>query len=158
MRIFDFPVPGRSGWLPLGRLAAHAHGIGFVDVVSPESLPLAERYRGKPVKSLALCAIELALGESARLIDGELRLGERKLKNIRNASCPVTYPRHDTLKSLDFNSLMNGTPPREELHDKVVILGYDGERIPRLPTPIGPVKAHRVFCYSLFDLYRQLNQ
>ncbi|MBU6400979.1 MAG: CHASE2 domain-containing protein [Verrucomicrobia bacterium] len=50
----EVAVSGESGWLPLALLSSKAHDIGFVDVVSPMSVPLVERYRGRFVKSLDL--------------------------------------------------------------------------------------------------------
>ena len=44
----------------------------------------------------------------------------------------------------------------ETFKDKVVILGCDGNKIHKLHTPIGELKAHRVFCYGLFDMHTKL--
>ena len=43
-----------------------------------------------------------------------------------------------------------------ELKDRVVIVGYDGARMETNKTRIGAVKGHRLFCYQLFSLYREL--
>src|SRR5437016_84256 len=56
----DKTISGQSGWIPLPVFSAKARAIGFVDFLRPDKLPILEKYRGKFVKSLYLCALELA--------------------------------------------------------------------------------------------------
>ena len=75
----EVAVSGTSGWLPLQLLSSNAHDLGFVDIVSPLSAPIVERYQGRYVKSLYLCALELALNGEATIEAQELKIAERRL-------------------------------------------------------------------------------
>ena len=63
-------LAGRSGWIPLPCFSARARDIGFVDLTRPDCVPVVEFYRGRAVKSLSLCALELALNEQAHVVPG----------------------------------------------------------------------------------------
>jgi hypothetical protein len=151
-------VSGRSGWLPLESLAKQAHDIGFVDIVSPLSTPMVERYQGRYVKSLCLCALEMAFDGKARIEGHELKIAERRLVLDGQLQASVTYPAQDDLDYLNFGALLEGKVDAATFTDKIVILGYDGSKIPKIQTPIGELKAHRVFCYSLFDSYGKMQR
>jgi len=162
---FTFPqlkaetaVSGQSGWLPLPLLADQAASIGFVDIASPANVPLLETYQGQTVKSLVVCAIELATGKPAVITPGKsLSFGEQRLildgKNQTTAKLPET----DVLKYIPFHKLLDKSAPASALAGKVVILGYDGPKIHSLETSIGKVKAHRLFVYSLKGIYEQMS-
>ena len=59
------------------------------------------------------------------------------------------------IEYVPFHDLLEKAAMPGTLKDKVVILGYDGERIDRFETPAGKVKAHRLFVYGLDALYRK---
>lgn len=149
-------VSGKSGWLPLELLSTNACDVGFVDFVSPVSVPIIERYQGHYVKSLYLCALEMAFDGRATIEGHELKIAGRSLALDKQLQAAITLPERDELEYLSFGDLLEGKLASAAFTDKIVVLGYDGSKIPKIQTPVGNLKAHRVFCYSLFDLYARM--
>jgi hypothetical protein len=145
-----------SGWLPLPQMADAAHDIGFIDHVTLDRMALVERYRDHYVKSLYTCAIEMALGERARITPGKsIEFGAAKLKLDEHSEAAIRYPAKDGLQYLSFIDLLDG-PVRSDLAGRVVIIGWDASRFEVVQTPAGPIRPHRAFCYALLWLYEQL--
>jgi CHASE2 domain-containing sensor protein len=153
------PLAADSGWLPLPALAEQAHDVGFLDsVASVETVPLVELYKGECVKSLYLAALELALGERAVIVPGNsVRVGTRKIEMDEQCLAKVSLPATDELEAYSFVDLVNGKIAVERLKDRVVIVGYDGSKMEGIKTSMGMVKGHRIFCYQLFSLCRELS-
>ena len=152
-------ISGRSGWVPLPEFANAAADIGFVDARSADHMPLIERYQGQAVKSLALCCLELAVGESSRVEPAvQIKLAGKRLALDPASQVAVTYPKSDTLDFLSLSDLLSGEIPAESIKQKVILIGYDGGGSGSTPiqTPLGPLKPHRAFCYGLFSVYGQL--
>ena len=146
-------VSGETGWIPLPSLAAAATAVGFIDALHPE--PLIEIYRGRPVPSLALCALELALGQ-ATWTDTTVTLGGHALPLRRGGIIPP-YPLEDLLRPISLSALLDGTA-NKEVKGEIIVLGYDGKNMHTFPTPIGPIKAHRLFFYELNASYLLLTR
>jgi adenylate cyclase len=151
-------VSGKSGWLPLESFSMKACDIGFVDLVSSLKVPVVERYQNHYVKSLYVCALELALQNKAIIQPTKLKIGDKMIACGSGMQVPIRFPKRDDLTYISFSALLDKTLDPHSFTDKVVILGYDGGKIQRLQTPIGPLKAHRVFCYGLFDIYTRLER
>ena len=158
---FRSSLTGTSGWIPLAPFAAAAFDIGFVDTASPDSVPMIESYQNKPVKSLILAALEMALGETAKIDSGvRVTLGKRSvaLTNDNQISlklASVALPDYVPFTAL-LEGKINSAQLQEKFRDKVVVIGYDGEKMHFLTTNAGIVKAHRLFYLALLDVYRQL--
>lgn len=151
-------LSGKGGWLPLPSLADRAAAVGFVDVASTSRVPVLESYQGRLVKSLYLCALELAFDGQAQIEPGkELTLAGRKIRLDAANSVPAEFPRADTLDYVPFHELLSKPVVVEKLKGKVVVLGYDGAKMPVLATPVGPRKAHRVFWHGLQSMWQQMN-
>lgn len=151
-------LSSKSGWLPLPSLADRAAAVGFVDVASTSRVPLLERYQGRFVKSLYLCALELAFDGQARIEPGkELTLAGRKTRLDAANSVPAEFPQVDSLDYVPFHELLSKPEAVGKLKGKVVVLGYDGAKMHTLATPVGPRKAHRVFWHGLQSLCQQIN-
>ncbi len=152
-------LSGKTGLIPLERFSKCARSIGFVEVDSDSSVPLMESYQGNTVKSLSLCALEMATGRTATFSQpGEIRLGNRKLSindrgmhsiNLQTTNRLIVLPFHQVLEKspLEWSSSVSGS---------VVILGYDGEHIHSIPTKAGSLKAHQFFVHSLLSLYNEM--
>lgn len=54
--------------------------------------------------------------------------------------------------------LLNGKMESGRLKDRVVILGYDGAKIHTVPTPLGRIRAHRLFYYGLVSIMRRFEE
>lgn len=148
-------VTGKSGWIPLPIFTEHARDVGFVDSAST-TVPLIETYQGQTVKSLWLCSCELALGQSANIEPGtRITFGKKVLPLDSKNQFTAPLPKQDALKYIPFHTLLDGTVPVGTLRGKVVILGYDGPGIHSFETPIGKIKAHRLFVYALQGIYEQ---
>ena len=87
-------ITGQSGWIPLPTFIANANDVGFVDFSSATEVPLLETYQSRTVKSLALCCIELAIGNPVVIApDGRMKFGVNELRvdsrNCVTARLPV---------------------------------------------------------------------
>ena len=145
----DLPLPlgaisGDRGWLPLPILADGAHSVAFIDALNP--VPLVEIYRGRPMPSLFLVALELALGKASWTPES-ITLNGTTLP-MRNGQVVVPFPPKDELQSLSLSELLDGKTGKK-LKGAIVIIGYDGQEMHTFPTAIGPIKAHRLFFYEL---------
>jgi len=150
-------LAGRSGWLPLEMFSAKAADIGFVDFSAPEKAPIIEQYQGAAVKSLYLCAVELALGQTAEIIPGKrLVIGKQEVALTKESEVSITLPPKDELDYTPFHDVLDGKVKPNFFENKVVILGYDGTKIHSINTSSGKIKAHRFFCYGLASLYRRV--
>ncbi len=152
-------LAGKSGWIPLPVFADKARDVGFVDSRDASFLPMLEQYQGRPVKSLALCALELALGETASLEAGpRLRLGKRSLQLNGNLEIAIQFPKSAEMAYVPFHELLESTKRDSELIGKFVIMGYDGAKIHKLETPIGRINAHRYWVLALESAHHSLTQ
>jgi len=148
---------GQSGWIPLARLSAKAKGVGFVDLPEPGWTPMVEKYQGKVVKSLHLCALELAFDTTAKLAPGRsLTLAGKTIELDAENRVQIRCPAADKLGYIKFHDLLSGKVESKAVQGKVVIVGYDGPKIQLIQSPLGPIKAHRYFIYGLQDLCRRL--
>jgi adenylate cyclase len=152
------PLEARAGWVPIPAVAGVAYDLGFIDSTpSIELVPVAVKYRGVYYKSLYTAALELAGGKPASMVAGsEVKFGEKSIGTDARCFAGVKLPAADGLVAHSFVDLLDGKVPAEALKDRVVILGYDGARMPANETAIGKVKGHRCFCYQLFSLWERL--
>ena len=67
----------------------------------------------------------------------------------------VVLPDYVSFTAL-LDGKINSAQLQEKFRDKVVVIGYDGEKMHFLTTNAGLVKAHRLFYLGLLDVYRQL--
>jgi hypothetical protein len=160
-KVIGKPMSGMSGWMPLPELSAAAHDIGFVDVRLVNNVadrfPVIERYRENYVKSLCLCSIELALGQKATVVPGKsVTLGDVTLALDDRSEVPIDYPAKDEIRYISLVDFLDAKS-LPEIKDRVVILGWDVESFKPIETPIGKVRPHRLFYYTLMSLYRQLH-
>lgn len=139
---------GNSGWLPLPIFADGAYAVAFIDGLNP--VPVVEAYRSKPMPSLFLVALELALGK-ATWTPTSMTLNGVTLP-VRNGQIKMPYPSSDVFNSFSLSSLLDGKTGNA-LKGAIVVLGYDGREMHTFPTPIGKIKAHRLFCYELDFAY-----
>ncbi len=150
-------LAGTNGWLPLTSFADTATAVGFIDDLNPA--PVLELYRGQTVPSLYLATLELMLG-------GKVEIEPNRSLRFKGPALPLDaknrvhlpWPKEDNLAYVALLDLLRGTTPRGTLQDKVVILAYDGEQMQTFDTPIGKVKAHRLFYYELCSLYDYLTR
>jgi CHASE2 domain-containing sensor protein len=152
-------IEGQNGWIPRLRFQTNAHSVGFVDLGpgSVTNVALLERYRGRAVKSLSLAALEVGAGTNAVLESGRrVRLGPATLAMDSQQQVAVAPLRSDELPFHSFGDLANGRIPREKIAGKVVLIGYDGDKLHSLETPGGPVPPHRFFVLQLRELWNQL--
>jgi CHASE2 domain-containing sensor protein len=148
-------VSGGSGWIPLPEFSRHAHDVCFVDFDSFPA-PIVEMYQGKTVKSLLACAAELALGHKAVIRPSkDISIGDQTALLDSSNQVTVTLPQ-GTLSYFDFNSLLDGSIAQSALRDRVVVIGYDGQSVPQMSSPIGTMGIHRLFAYMLKGFYEHL--
>lgn len=146
------PFTGKSGWIPLPAFSDKAHGVCFVDFDSLPA-PLLETYQGRSVKSLLLCAVELATGAKANLSQpGRVTVGKHQF--VTDMQYRVAIPvSAKPLPTIEFNDVLDGKTPAQRSQGKVVILAYDGPNMPVLDSPLGKLGAHRYFVLLLRGLY-----
>ena len=152
----DGTLSAQSGWIPLEIFSAEACDIGFVDLSTPNRVPILEKYRGRYVKSLYLCALELALGERAQILPGQsVTIKGQAIPMDGKNQVAIEFPAKDEIEYVPFHELLSGGIEPKRLEGKVVILGYDGTMIHSLDTPLGKIRAHRAFFYGLESLYKK---
>ena len=148
-------ISGNSGWLPLSSISDNAFDLGFVDIRKPTNVPLFEIYQGNYVKSLWYSILQYALPE-IKIIKGHLINGNKELRINEYGEIDVNYPKNDILDYISFYDLVNGTIDKSLIENIIVIIGYDGDQIDKIRISSGDVKSHRVFIYSLFDIYDKI--
>jgi hypothetical protein len=149
---FKVAVTGSSGWIPLPALANNATDVGFVDFNSTV-VPMVEQYKSRNVKSLVLCAIELAVGEKANISQGEkITIGSHVIKVNGKNQVVAKFNGVQLKQSISFEAVLDGSAKRE-LNEKIVILAYDGPRIDKYETALGRMGAHRYFVNILRSIY-----
>ena len=148
-------ISGNSGWIPLPNISSNAYDLGFVDIRKPEFIPIIEKYQGKYVKSLWYCILKYVLPE-LRIEKEYLINNDKKVKINEYGEIEVHYPIKNELNYIPFQDLINSKIDKNTVENKIVIIGYDGESIDKIKVSTGELKAHRVFIYSLYDMYDQL--
>ncbi|MES2125863.1 MAG: CHASE2 domain-containing protein [Pseudomonadota bacterium] len=149
---FDTAVAGAAGWLPLPQFASAASDIGFVDFNTPV-VPMIERFQARYVKSLVLCAIELAAGQKMLFHPGHnIEVGPHTIPVDRKNQATARLAQAPMQGSVSFNAVLDGSA-QAIFKNKVVILAYDGPHIDTFATPQGPMGAHRYFIHILRSLY-----
>lgn len=157
-------IGGLSGWLPLPMLANAAHAVGFVDVVSVDKVPAYERYLDRNVKSLTIAALQVALDDVPLVIrpGKEVVFGNKRLVLDQTSQIVLTPFALDDkrdvnkISALSLVDIVDGNFKRDAVDKKVVVIAYDGGKMPQLKTPLGQMKAHHVFWLGLIDGWRQL--
>lgn len=151
-------IGGHAGWLPLPQFSHAAAGVGFVDSIDTGKVPAYESYQGHVVPSLTLATLEMALGSTSRIEDRTLHIGAVSMALDETFSFEIDIPSGDELEYLRFSGLVEGQLQANALRDKVVIIGYDGEKMPAVRTGQGNIRAHRLFYYGLVSAWRSLTQ
>ncbi len=157
-------IGGLSGWLPLPILANAAHAIGFVDVISVDKVPAYERYLDRNVKSLTVATLQMALDDVPLVIrpGNEVVFGNKRLALDQTSQISLTPVALDDkrdvnkISALSLVDIVDGTFKRDAVDKKVVVIAYDGGKMPQLKTPFGQMKAHHIFWLGLIDCWRQL--
>lgn len=151
-------VAGDSAWIPFSLLLTNVADVGFVDF-GTENVPMVELYQEKPVKSLVLCSIELALQKKARIEPRkQISFGSKTIALTKDDEVKVDLPDPAKIKYYAFHKILDGSVPKAALAGKVVIIAYDGENVHSLPTRHGKVKAHRLFVACLKGVYDLLDE
>jgi CHASE2 domain-containing sensor protein len=151
-------VSGQKAWIPYPALLENVADLGFVDF-GTENVPMVELYQDKPVKSLVLCAVEMAVRTKAKIDPRhQITFGSRSLPLSKDDEVKVTLPDPAKINAISFHKIIDGTVPQSELEGKVVIIGYDGVNMHSWVTPQrGPVKEHRLFVTCVKGVYDLLN-
>jgi CHASE2 domain-containing sensor protein len=146
-------IDGSSGWIPLPKFSEHASDVGFVDFTGFPA-PVLETYQGRSVKSLILCAVEMALGERGRIEPG-VGISFSALAYPLTARNEMTFALAEEapLTYIPFHFVVRGTVDPDRIQGKVVILAYDGSSIQNVDTPVGSITAHRLFIQLLKGFY-----
>jgi hypothetical protein len=148
-------ITGNSGWIPISTISFNAYDLGFVDIRNPSYIPLFEKYKGHYVKSLWYSIIKYIFPD-VKIENGSLINGNRKINSNDFGEVKIEYPLNDSLQYISFSNLINEHIDSKIFQNKIVIVGYDGNNIDSIQTPIGSIKSHRVFIYGLLSLYDQL--
>jgi hypothetical protein len=146
---------GKPGCVPLKEFCKNAYDIGFVDIRKTENIPLFVKYQNTIYKSLWFALLQYALPNLCT--NGKyLSNGKKKVVINKYGEVPVNYPQKDSLKYISFYDVFRDKIDKSLIANKIVLIGYDGKLIDSLMTPIGKVKVHRIFYYSIVDIYNQL--
>lgn len=157
---FSNPAGAQEGWIPTSGFQAAASGVGFVDLFAEPPaffVPTAVKYRARVFPSLTYSVLRFALGEALALDPGKsLRMGEREVAltptgetyvALSEAPDPPVYSLSDFLSQNISPGIVAG---------KIVVLGYEGEKLAPLRVPGGEMAPHRAFLRSLASLHARL--
>jgi len=149
---------GDNGWIPMPQFANAAHDIGFVDITTPERVPMVESYKNTPVNSLTLAALELATDETGQIENGtRLTLGTKSVALTADNQVALKLNTIEKLDYVSFSDVLEaGSTTTARFRGKVVVIAYDGIKAESIQTSAGPIKAHRLFYMGLLDVWRQL--
>ncbi len=154
------PLAGDNGWIPMPQFANAAHDIGFVDIETPENVPMVENYKNTPVNSLTLAALELATDETGHIENGSrLTLGAKSVALTTDNQVALKLNTNEKLDYTSFTDVLEskeGSASMSRFRGKVVVIAYDGAKMEMIQTSAGPIKAHRLFYMGLLDVWRQL--
>lgn len=157
---FTTALTGDHGWIPMPQFADVAHDIGFVDISTPDSVPMVETFKNAPVNSLTLAALELATGEVAQIESGgRVRLGTKSVALTSDNQVALKLNPNEKLDYVSFSDVLeskDGSPSMSRFRGKVVVIADDGVKTESIQTSAGPIKAHRLFYMGLLDVWRQL--
>ena len=134
----NFAVTCNAGWIPLPNLQTNAANVCFVDQVEVDAATMLERYQNRAVKSLYVCALELA-GKPVPVADAG---GTRKVDLAK-------APQFDVISLVD---VLDGKIDRARIAGKIVVFGYEGPKATMHNTAIGRISAHRAFMANLLAL------
>ena len=149
---------GDNGWIPLPQFANAAHDIGFVDLTTPERVPMVESYKNTPVNSLTLAALELATGETGQIDNGaRLTLGSKSVALTADNQVALKLNINEKLDYVNLSDVLDGgAATLSRFRGKVVVIAYDGIKAEAINTNAGLIKSHRLFYLGLLDVWRQL--
>jgi hypothetical protein len=152
------PLAGDNGWIPMPQFANAAHDIGFVDITTPENVPMVESYKNTPVNSLTLAALELATDETGHIENGaRLTLGSKSVALTTDNQVALKLNTNEKLDYVSFTDVLEASSATmSRFRGKVVVIAYDGAKMEMIQTSAGPIKAHRLFYMGLLDVWRQL--
>jgi hypothetical protein len=152
------PLAGDNGWIPMPQFANAAHDIGFVDITTPENVPMVESYKNTPVNSLTLAALELATDETGHIENGaRLTLGSKSVALTTDNQVALKLNTNEKLDYASFTDVLEASSATmSRFRGKVVVIAYDGAKMEMIQTSAGPIKAHRLFYMGLLDVWRQL--
>lgn len=148
-------LTGNKGWLPVKELASNTFDIGFVDIRNMNSIPIIEKYNNNYVKSLYYSILKYVY-KDLRLEKNVLINGNKKITLNQYSEMDVNYPETDELSYISLIDLINDKIDKEQIKNKIVIIGYDGIQSETQNISTGKVNTHRVFIYGLIDMYNQL--
>jgi CHASE2 domain len=152
------PLAGDNGWIPMPQFANAAHDIGFVDITTPERVPMVESYKNTPVNSLTLAALELATDEIGQIENGsKLTLGTKSVALTADNQVALKLKTNEKTDYVNFSDVLEASSDTmSRFRGKVVVIAYDGVKAESIQTSAGPIKAHRLFYMGLLDVWRQL--
>lgn len=152
-------IEGQSGWIPLKIFSDNCYDLGFVDIKTAgnnDLIPVIEKYQGNIYRSLYLSVLEYIFGRSEIEAGKSLKINNKVLALEQNNEVRINYPEKDTLEYISFIDLINQKADHSRLENKIIILGYDGDKIDTIKIKTGNIRSHRVFYYILQDLYNRI--
>jgi CHASE2 domain len=162
--LWDLPtgrcaIEGTGGILPLPSFAAAAADVGFVNTASAQHVPVIEEYRGACVKSISLCCVELALGQTARVEPGvQMTIAGKTVALDAQSQAVASFPRRDHIEHVSLGNLLSGNVFSDQFKDRVVVIMYDIDGMPLVQSPLGPIKPGHLFFYQTRSLYEQVRK
>ena len=145
---------------PIAPFLAAARRVGFVqarldDVAHKVEIAGVADFR--PIESLQLAIVELALGKRAIVKDNRLRLGEATLPLDPRGRVACDAFAGPAPKRYGIEALLDGKIPARAIRGKVVVLGYARRDSPKLPVAGREVPIHELFYRQVACLARRVS-
>lgn len=117
---------------------------------------MIEVYEGRYVKALITATLELATGQTARVVPGQsIAFGSKSIPLDTESRAAIQLPARDEIEYISLVDYLK-PGPHPEVKGQIVIVGLDTDSSPRVQTPLGTLKAHRAFYYVLTSVSRSL--
>jgi acid stress-induced BolA-like protein IbaG/YrbA len=148
---------GKSGLIPLEKFSNNSFDVGFVNVRDTDFVPLISNYNGKIYKSLYFSIMSYIFPNNLYIESGsKLIINKKNIKLNEFNEVKIDFPLKDEINYISFANLLDEKFDKKEFKDKIIILGYDGEKSPKLETKLGLINAHRAFYYQLQGIYQKI--
>jgi adenylate cyclase len=143
-----YPLPGLvSGAVALGYIDARLEGIG-------QAVEVAGVVASRPISSLQVEIIELALGSRARVVANHLQIGGKELALDAKGRVPCDVLQGPGPRKIGIDQLLAGTVPEAQIKGKVVVLGYDRKDSPTIAVKGAQIPIHTLFYEQVACLSR----
>lgn len=149
---FEPGIRGDEGWLPLTRFTDKAARVCFVDVRSPERVPMLQMFGGHPVPSLYSCLLAELNGKEMSLSSRTATFGTTRIALDKDGEAAIRLDPRRSGARIPAQRIFAGHDWQSAVRGNVAVLMYTGPQSPTLPFNGKAEKVHDLFAAQLGGL------